>query len=120
LSQQFRPQRIERRTQFATFGSGSGIPVHDHDMPTAEIALHMPKRLARNALDAIAIDGAASSLLGDRQTETGPTDRRQRRITANQHGPVAIRKATVISEDSIVGASTRQPRGTGKRSFADR
>jgi len=120
LSQQFRPKRIERRTQFAIFGSGSGIPVHDHDMPTAEVALHLPKRLARNALDAIAIDGAASSLLGDRQTETSLTAGRQSRITADQHGPIAIRKATVIGEDSIVGASTRQPRGTGKRSFADR
>jgi len=89
-------------------GSSGGIPVHDDDMPTAEIAADMSKRLARDALDTVAINGAARPSLGDRKTEPSSVDRVSPRVTPHEHGPVSIRKATIIGKDSIVGACARQ------------
>jgi len=112
LSQQTRPECVERTTKLGRRARAGSVAIQKNDIVADESVTSVTKRFTGHALDAIPVDGAACPLLGDRQSEPSGRCHAGGCRPVREHGPVAIGHATVVAEDRIVGTAIQQPRFT--------
>jgi hypothetical protein len=102
-------ETLAQRGAFRRVGSGLG---HHDEVPRRERTVE-PKGLARQALEAIAVDRPLRNTTRDRE----PEPRDVTRVRAREHGEEAIARADRIREDSaellrrVQALPGREPRG---------
>lgn len=77
--------------------TGRTLGAEHHDIDSRKPPAGSPKALARNPLESIAIDGAASAFFGDGQTETRPVET----IGPVEHDEALTSGSARVGEDAL-------------------